>query len=166
MNKIEITRKIIDDELILVQSEHTCFINMKKLHIIELEDLLEKFKKLRNFCRKQNIQLHGYNKTRSFVIENYNEYVASIKKYNFIFDELSEFWQHKELFAPLLDDKEFTEYNDILHNACKIFYKDIIYLKIERLNSDISSYIKHFESLSKSNSFAKCKRIFLNIRGA
>lgn len=144
---IELMRKI-DDEMIFVWSDYDIFIELHRIEIIPIEELLTNLDELKKVCEKKKIKLYNFDDAKNYVLDHYDDYISDCKKYNEIFDQLKEYWRHKELSHPLAEDLDFYEHKEKEAEASKVFWNDRPCFIINRLYSQVNNCLEYLDKHS------------------
>src|SRR5690554_4610444 len=105
--KIIIQNKIVTDNYINIDCEHTVFCRMRRSIYPSINELEKQVKQLRKKLRDQGVQLYRTD-TLKLLKENKKEYVSMVAEYHKIFDKLVEGWKKKindGMYVGYIDDK-------------------------------------------------------------
>lgn len=155
-NKIMLEKTIIDNDSILVCSEHTTYFNETFVTKLTLSDLLDTYKMLISKARKNNVKIcaaKGMRKvTEPLISELYAEYQEKYAEYTVLYDELKKGVTEKVtngIFSPTSDDLELAKLYEIRNKMMGYFYRSSIISKIHEFHSELENHIVSVETKNK-----------------
>jgi len=161
MYKIELEKKYLTENEIVVNSETTCFANYRRVEKIDIDNVLIEYKSLIKLAKENDVKIAYTRRFKNSLTTYKNEYEKEITEYNNIFNEYIKLWTikiEKGLFAPLVEDQEYNNIQKIDRELQKYNYRNSKMSMMSEINSSI---IKLTESIKNNTEYSRVSKIYI-----
>ena len=144
----------IDDNRVLIENEHTLYINATRKYV-SLSETLDLYKEVLKIAKQKGIKVsysNHYKKQLTDLTDSYNELIESSHR---IFDELvdvADIIENRKIHAGSCDDIRLNELSKIKHEYEKLFYHSATLGKILDIQyrlQDVHTDIKYSDNTVK-----------------
>lgn len=136
------TTHTISDERVLLDSEHTLFIDVRRIKPIDLNDFNSRAKELKKRCRESKTRFGQ--KGIKFFQENHAAYLEEVREYDRLFFELQTKVRGivgRGVSSPTVEDVELKEAAAIQNKMNSFFFGGRIVSKMNRINNSLLNFL-------------------------
>lgn len=148
MEKIELTKAIVNENEVRVECDHTSFANHKKAAPVDIKVLKSDLKKLTEKCKEFKVKLSKKNinsllKESDSYLSEYDSYLKEYEEYSKLMKEVIE----EGLYPPLVDNEKLNKAYKIHGKIDSMFWRSSILSKFQEIRQQINTYL--FEDLDR-----------------
>lgn len=154
-NKIELTSAHVDNCTIKICSDSTIFIDEKRLPTIDLDRLIDLYKKTIKLAKAQNIKISYKNKYKAKILELKSDYIKQSEIYHGLFFNLVFLCDLKVkngIFSGYCDDPELIAIYKVRNKIVSMNYRSCV---ISQVNEIKNILVDLYSELERGNNFSR-----------
>lgn len=152
---IEMKKVVINENEIYINSESTCFCQVKSRQVIDIKALTKKYNELVKLCKNKNIKVSYKNHFKKELAELKESYMQEVREWNNLFNTLASKWENKlnkGLYSGCVDDPEVNEMDKLDIKLQKMNVRSSAIFKVENIfnsiNDKYENIINEYEEYS------------------
>ena len=150
--KIELIDAYVTNSMIKITSDSTIFIDEKRIYTIDLDRLMELYKKTIKLAKIQGIKISYKNRYKTKILDLKNDYIIQSNIYNELFSNLvflCDLKIKKGIFTGYCDDQELDQIFKIKNKIVSMNYRSCV---ISQINDIKMRIVDLFDKLERDNS--------------
>lgn len=149
---ISMTRIEINDNNIVIENEHTSFVNEAFVKKLNIKEMLSQYQSIVKEAKNCNVSISYKGRIKHSLNSLASEYESSYNQYQSLFSKLKELCEakmKKGIFVGYCDDLELKEIFDIRNQMMAMFYRSEPLSKVMEIKSSLDRLSKPLTGYSK-----------------